>query len=114
VGLCNSGGSVVASSTNRSADSALTTSNSTWAAPLSSIYAAPAGTYYALAMVYMGTGGTTPGLGATNGSFGRAGNAGQSAGAYPASALTGQTSIGTAYTLSSNATTGNWYWVGLS
>ena len=80
-GLCNSSGTVVAASTNRSSDSALTSgAPSTWTAPLSSPYAAAAGTYYALLLIYMNTSGTNPAVGMVSN---RAGNAGQSAGAYP-------------------------------
>ncbi len=112
VGLCNSSGTVEASSANRSGDSALTTSNSLWTAPLSSPYLAAAGTYYAALLVYMNSGGTNPSFAECGG--GRAGNAGQSAGAYPTSQLATQTSIAGPYTLSSNAATSLWFWVALS
>jgi hypothetical protein len=112
-GLCNSSGTVVATSANRSSDSALTSgAPSVWTAPLSGTYAAAAGTYYALLLIYMNSGGTNPSLACmTNG---KATTVGQSSGSYPVSQLTGQTGIAGPYTLTSNATTSNYFQVTLT
>jgi Pectate lyase superfamily protein len=112
VGLVNSSGTLVASSANRSADTALSSgAPSLWTAPLSATYNAAAGVYYAVVLMWTASA-SNAALGYSTG--GKAGNAGQSAGAYPTSQLAAQTSLAGPYTLSSNAVTSDWFWVGLS
>lgn len=118
VGLMNSSGTVVATSTNRSADTQLTTSESLWAAPLSSTYPLTApGIWYALALIVVGSAGTKPQL--ATGASGTAqsmalANQGTTSSAPRFAALSAQTSIAGPYTLSSMSGTALPFWCNLT